>query len=84
MTGQDKTGGVVIFRQGGTLMLFRGRHYNHRLRPRIPLMLWKPHAPIYPRLIQDAPPGLTLQEANGLRKAGSKLRPVTKLSEFCL
>ncbi len=45
-------------------------------------MLWKPPSPIYPRLIEDAPAGLSLEEANLLRKAGYKLEPLMKLSEL--
>ena len=76
---QDKTGGVIVQRAGGVLYVYRGRNYNYNLRPRFPLMLWKPHAPIYPRLIDDAPPGLSLVEANLMRHAGRKLKPFTRI-----
>ena len=76
---QDKTGGVLVQRAGGVLYVYRGRNYNYNLRPRFPLMLWKPHAPIYPRLIDDAPPGLSLLEANLMRHAGRKLKPFTRI-----
>ncbi|CAI7919345.1 unnamed protein product, partial [Closterium sp. NIES-53] len=78
---EDKTGGRIIKRQGGTLYVFRGRNYNYRLRPRLPLMLWKPPAPIYPKLIQDAPGGLTLRQAQELRRIGRKIKPLCKLGK---
>ena len=68
-------------RQGGTLHLFRGRNYNYKLRPKLPVMLWKPPSPIYPKLLEDAPGGLTLLQANQLRRIGRKIRPVVKLCE---
>lgn len=78
---EDKTGGKIIQRAGGTLYLFRGRNYNHRDRPYIPPMLWKPHSPIYPKLITQKPGGLKLKEANELRKQGLKIMPLTKLAK---
>ncbi|GJP69866.1 hypothetical protein CLOP_g871 [Closterium sp. NIES-67] len=78
---EDKTGGRIIKRQGGTLYVFRGRNYNYRLRPRLPLMLWKPPAPIYPKLVQDAPGGLTLRQAQEMRRIGRKIKPLCKLAK---
>ena len=80
---QDKTGGKVIHRAGGTLHVFRGRYYNKKDRPDIPLMLWKPHSPIYPKLITQKPGGLKLQEANALRKRGRQIMPLCRLCTFC-
>ncbi|OMO82655.1 hypothetical protein CCACVL1_11838 [Corchorus capsularis] len=78
---EERTGGKIIFRRGGVVFLFRGRNYNYKTRPRFPLMLWKPIPPVYPRLVQRAPKGLTLEEANEMRKKGRKLMPICKLSK---
>lgn len=79
---QERTGGKVIFSRGGVIFLFRGRNYNYRTRPRFPLMLWKPIPPVYPRLVQRAPEGLTLEEATEMRKIGRNLTPICKLGKF--
>lgn len=42
-------------------------------------MLWKPAAPVYPKLIQEAPEGLTKAEADKLREKGKYLLPICKL-----
>ncbi|KAK4261335.1 hypothetical protein QN277_004347 [Acacia crassicarpa] len=76
---EEKTGGKIIHRVGGVVYLFRGRNYNYRTRPQYPLMLWKPAAPVYPKLIQEAPEGLTKAEADKFRKKGKKLLPICKL-----
>lgn len=47
-------------------------------------MLWKPAAPVYPKLIQDAPGGLTKQEADEFRRKGEKLLPICKLGDKSL
>ncbi|KAI5060164.1 hypothetical protein GOP47_0024584 [Adiantum capillus-veneris] len=78
---EDKTGGKVIHRAGGTLHVFRGRYYNNKDRPFIPRMLWRPHSPIYPKLVTDAPGGLKRQAANALRKRGRELLPVCRLAK---
>ncbi|XWS26800.1 hypothetical protein CRYUN_Cryun26dG0061300 [Craigia yunnanensis] len=78
---EERTGGKVIFRRGGVLFLFRGRNYNYKTRPRFPLMLWKPITPVYPRLIQRVPEGLTVEEATEMRKKGRKLMPIRKLAK---
>ncbi|GAB4839766.1 CRS2-associated factor 2 [Ancistrocladus abbreviatus] len=78
---EEKTGGKIIHRVGGVVYLFRGRNYNYCTRPQYPLMLWKPAAPVYPKLIQDAPEGLTKEEANELRKKGKNLLPICKLAK---
>ncbi|KAJ8768758.1 hypothetical protein K2173_023662 [Erythroxylum novogranatense] len=78
---EEKTGGKVIYRKGGVMYLFRGRNYNYKYRPRFPLMLWKPITPVYPRLIQRAPEGLSLEEAAQMRKKGRKLTPICKLGK---
>lgn len=61
------------------IFLFRGRNYNYKTRPRFPLMLWRPITPVYPRLIQRAPEGLTVEEATEMRKKGRDLIPIRKL-----
>ncbi|KAM3706337.1 hypothetical protein ACJW31_03G145600 [Castanea mollissima] len=78
---EDKTGGKIIHRVGGVVYLFRGRNYNYRTRPQYPVMLWKPAAPVYPKLIQEAPEGLTKAEADEFRKQGEKLLPICKLAK---
>ena len=81
---QEKTGGKVIFNRGGVIFLFRGRNYNYRTRPKFPLMLWKPIPPVYPRLVQRVPEGLTLEEATEMRKIGRQLTPIYKLGNLSL
>ncbi|KAI3452711.1 hypothetical protein Pfo_009375 [Paulownia fortunei] len=78
---EEKSGGKIIHRVGGVLYLFRGRNYDHRKRPQLPVMLWKPAAPVYPKLIQDAPEGLTKEEADDLRMKGKSLLPICKLAK---
>ncbi|XP_058084159.1 CRS2-associated factor 2, chloroplastic isoform X2 [Magnolia sinica] len=78
---EEKTGGKIIHRVGGVVYLFRGRNYDPRTRPVYPIMLWKPAAPVYPKLIQDAPEGLSKTEANELRKKGQNLLPICKLAK---
>ncbi|KAF7819779.1 CRS2-associated factor 1, chloroplastic-like [Senna tora] len=78
---EDRTGGKIIYRKGGVVYLFRGRNYNYKTCPRFPLMLWKPVPPVYPRLIQRVPEGLTLEEATEMRKKGRKLVPICKLAK---
>ncbi|CAH8253327.1 unnamed protein product [Arabidopsis lyrata] len=78
---EEKTGGEIIHRVGGVVYLFRGRNYNYRTRPQYPLMLWKPAAPVYPKLIQEVPEGLTKEEALEFRVKGKSLRPICKLSK---
>ena len=76
---QEKSGGKVIHRVGGVVFLYRGRHYDPRTRPRYPLMLWKPATPVYPKLIKEAPEGLTKEEADEMRRKGRDLLPICKL-----
>lgn len=78
---EEKTGGKIIYNRGGVIYLFRGRNYNYRSRPRFPLMLWKPVTPVYPRLIQRVPEGVTLEEATEMRKRGRDLAPICKLAK---
>ncbi|CAL5003794.1 unnamed protein product [Urochloa decumbens] len=78
---EDKSGGLIIHRQGGQLILYRGRHYNPKKRPVIPLMLWKPAEPIYPRLIKTTIEGLTVEETKQMRKKGLHVPVLTKLAK---
>jgi len=47
-------------------------------------MLWKPATPVYPKLIEDAPGGLTKAEADELRKKGKSLLPICKLGNHLM
>lgn len=78
---EERTGGKIIHRVGGVVYLFRGRNYSYTNRPQYPLMLWKPAAPVYPKLIQEAPEGLTKDEADVFRKKGKRLLPICKLAK---
>uniref|UniRef100_J3KZC2 CRM domain-containing protein n=2 Tax=Oryza brachyantha TaxID=4533 RepID=J3KZC2_ORYBR len=78
---EEKSGGKVIHRVGGVVFLYRGRNYDPRTRPRYPLMLWKPATPVYPKLIQEAPEGLTKEEADEMRRRGQELLPICKLAK---
>ncbi|GLU09915.1 hypothetical protein SLE2022_267500 [Rubroshorea leprosula] len=78
---EERTGGKIIYRRGGVLYLFRGRNYNYKTCPRFPLMLWKPATPVYPRLIQQVPEGLTLEEATEMQRKGRELMPICKLAK---
>ncbi|KAG4950916.1 hypothetical protein JHK82_045864 [Glycine max] len=78
---KDKTFGKVIFRHGGTLILYRGRNYNPKKRPVIPVMLWKPHEPVYPRLIKTTIDGLSIKETKEMRKRGLSVPALTKLAK---
>ncbi|XP_062090863.1 CRS2-associated factor 1, chloroplastic [Humulus lupulus] len=78
---EERTGGKIIYSKGGVIFLFRGRNYNYRTRPQFPLMLWKPITPVYPRLIQRIPEGLTPEEAFEMRKKGQNLIPICKLGK---
>ncbi|XP_078180019.1 CRS2-associated factor 1, mitochondrial-like isoform X1 [Carex rostrata] len=78
---EDKSGGVIIHRRGGQIILYRGRYYDPKKRPVIPLMLWKPHEPVYPRLIKTTIEGLTVEETKEIRKRGLAVPSLTKLAK---
>ncbi|KAK3160815.1 hypothetical protein QOZ80_1BG0065100 [Eleusine coracana subsp. coracana] len=78
---EEKVGGKVIHRQGGVIFLFRGRNYNYRTRPCFPLMLWKPVAPVYPRLVKKAPDGLTPEDVTEMRQRARHIPPICKLGK---
>ncbi|KAL2892318.1 CRS2-associated factor 1 mitochondrial [Bienertia sinuspersici] len=77
---EDKTYGKIIHRNGGHLVLYRGRNYKPKKRPFIPLMLWKPQEPVYPRLIKTTIEGLSIEETKQMRKRGLAVPALTKLA----
>ncbi|AQK50344.1 CRS2-associated factor 2, mitochondrial [Zea mays] len=77
---EDKTGGKVVSRSINIIILYRGRNYDPQKRPGVPLMLWKPLAPIYPKLVQNVAEGLTFEETKELRNRGLNSPPLTKLT----
>ncbi|KAL2552789.1 CRS2-associated factor 2 [Forsythia ovata] len=78
---EEKTGGIIIYRNINILLLFRGRNYDPKSRPVIPLMLWKPYAPIYPKLVKNVAGGLTFEETKEMRNKGLNSPPLMKLSK---
>nr|GMC76544.1 CRS2-associated factor 2, mitochondrial [Ipomoea batatas] len=68
------------YRHINVLLLFRGRNYDPKNRPTIPLMLWKPYAPIYPKLVKNVADGLTFKETKEMRTRGLNSPPLTKLT----
>ncbi|ESQ37063.1 hypothetical protein EUTSA_v10002944mg, partial [Eutrema salsugineum] len=78
---EDKTYGQVVSKHCGTLVLYRGRNYDPKKRPKIPLMLWKPHEPVYPRLIKTTIDGLSIEETKAMRKKGLAVPALTKLAK---
>ena len=44
-------------------------------------MLWKPHDPVYPRLIKTTIDGLSIEETKEMRKKGLAVPPLTKLGK---
>ncbi|ONI22789.1 hypothetical protein PRUPE_2G151400 [Prunus persica] len=78
---EDKTFGKIIHRHGGVLVLYRGRNYKPKKRPVIPLMLWRPHEPVYPRLIKTTIDGLSIEETKEMRKRGLAVPALTKLAK---
>lgn len=77
---EDKTGGKIIYQNINILLLYRGRNYDSKNRPIIPPMLWKPLAPIYPRLVKNIADGLTFEETKEMRNKGLTAPPLMKLS----
>lgn len=62
--------------------MYRGRHYNPKKRPVVPLMLWKPHEPVYPKLIKTTIDGLTIEETKDMRKRGLAVPALIKLGKI--
>lgn len=83
MSVQDKSGGKIVYQHINVLILYRGRNYDQKNRPVIPVMLWKPYTPIYPKLVKNVADGLTFEETKELRNRGLNSPPVMKLSK-CL
>ncbi|PIA27464.1 hypothetical protein AQUCO_07700021v1, partial [Aquilegia coerulea] len=77
---EDKTGGRIIYRNINILLLYRGRNYDPNNRPVIPLMLWKPLAPIYPKLVKNIAEGLTFEETKEMRNRGLNSPALMKLT----
>ncbi|KAG2682225.1 hypothetical protein I3760_11G182500 [Carya illinoinensis] len=77
---EDKSGGKVIYQHLNILLLYRGRNYDPNNRPVIPLMLWKPYAPIYPKLVKNVADGLTFEETKEMRNRGLNSPPLMKLT----
>ncbi|OIW04641.1 hypothetical protein TanjilG_07776 [Lupinus angustifolius] len=77
---EDKSGGKIIHHNINTLLLYRGRNYDPKNRPVIPLMLWKPYPPIYPRLVKNVIEGLTHEETKEMRNRGLNSHPLMKLT----
>lgn len=77
---EDKSGGKIIYRHLNILLLYRGRNYDPKNRPVIPLMLWKPYAPIYPRLVKNVADGLTFEENKEMRNRGLHSPALLKLT----
>ncbi|XP_002511770.2 CRS2-associated factor 1, mitochondrial isoform X1 [Ricinus communis] len=78
---EDKTFGKIIHRHCGLLVLYRGRNYHPKKRPVIPLMMWRPHEPIYPKLIKTTIEGLSIEETKEMRKKGLAVPALTKLAK---
>ncbi|KAK2984855.1 hypothetical protein RJ640_004682 [Escallonia rubra] len=77
---EDKTGGKIIYCHINILLLYRGRNYDPKNRPAVPLMLWKPYAPIYPRLVKSVADGLTFEDTKEMRNRGLNSSPLMKLT----
>ncbi|KAK3415847.1 hypothetical protein EUGRSUZ_H01420 [Eucalyptus grandis] len=77
---KDKSCGKIIYHNINILLLYRGRHYDPKQKPVIPLMLWKPYAPIYPKLVKNVAEGLTFEETKEMRNRGLNSPPLTKLT----
>uniref|UniRef100_A0A7N0TK09 CRM domain-containing protein n=1 Tax=Kalanchoe fedtschenkoi TaxID=63787 RepID=A0A7N0TK09_KALFE len=77
---EEKSGGKVIYKHINIILLYRGRHYDPKSRPVIPLMLWKPYAPIYPKLVNNVVEGLTFEETKDLRNRGMNSIPLMRLT----
>ncbi|XWS09810.1 hypothetical protein CRYUN_Cryun39dG0021200 [Craigia yunnanensis] len=77
---EDKSGGKIIYRHINVLILYRGRNYDPKNRPVIPLMLWKPYAPIYRKLVKNIADGLTFEETKEMRNRGLESPALMKLA----
>ncbi|XP_030956991.1 CRS2-associated factor 2, mitochondrial-like [Quercus lobata] len=77
---EEKSGGKVIYWHINILLLYRGRNYDPKNRPVVPLMLWKPYAPIYPKLVKNVADGLTFEETKEMRNRGLNSPSLMKLT----
>lgn len=77
---EEKSGGKIVYRNINILVLYRGRNYDPKSRPIIPLMLWKPHPPIYPRLVKNVADGLEFEETKEMRNRGLHSPALMKLT----
>ncbi|KAG7537968.1 YhbY-like superfamily [Arabidopsis suecica] len=77
---EEKSGGKIVYRNINILVLYRGRNYDPKNRPIIPLMLWKPYPPIYPRLLKNVADGLTFEETKEMRNRGLHSPALMKLT----
>ncbi|KAL7130983.1 hypothetical protein ABFS83_13G168400 [Erythranthe nasuta] len=77
---EDKSGGKIIYRQINILLMYRGRNYDPKQREQIPVMLWKPLSPIYPKLVKNVADGLTFEQTKEKRNIGLKSPPLMKLT----
>ncbi|CAN8252859.1 unnamed protein product [Cochlearia groenlandica] len=77
---EEKSGGKIVYRHINILVLYRGRNYDPKNRPIIPLMLWKPYPPIYPRLVKNVADGLTFEETKEMRNRGLLYPALMKLT----
>lgn len=62
------------------LLLYRGRNYDPKKRPVVPVMLWKPLAPIYPKLVNNIAEGLSFEETKEMRNRGLNSNALMKLT----
>lgn len=62
------------------LLLYRGRNYDPKKRPVVPVMLWKPLAPIYPKLVKNIAEGLSFEETKEMRNRGLNSNALMKLT----
>ncbi|CAJ1932307.1 unnamed protein product [Sphenostylis stenocarpa] len=77
---EDKSYGKVIYCNINILLLYRGQNYDPKNRPVIPLLLWKPYAPIYSKLVKNVNEGLTYEETKEMRNIGLNSDPLMKLT----
>lgn len=77
---EDKSGGKVVYRNMNILLLYRGRNYDPKKRPVVPVMLWKPLAPIYPKLVKNIAEGLSFEETKEMRNRGLNSNALMKLT----
>ncbi|KAL6570826.1 hypothetical protein OROGR_000376 [Orobanche gracilis] len=77
---EDKSGGKITYRHINILLLYRGRNYDPRKRPQVPMMFWKPYAPIYPKLVKNVADGLTFEDTKEKRNRGLNTPPLMKLT----